>query len=68
MATEISGSMSLEAFDVHLGHRMTNTLHSSTETKGRIEFIKGREVNLEISEPKDNMEIFQARYLKRKHP
>ena len=58
---EVSGSMMVDAFNTQLGLRMRNTLNSRTEVKGRVNF--GKTVEFQLDAAKEKLDIFHARYL-----
>ncbi|XP_035827340.1 uncharacterized protein LOC101854594 [Aplysia californica] len=60
-ALEVSGEMIVDAHFTKLGLRMRNTMQSSTGVKALVEINRDSEFKVEIEQPRDKMEVFQAR-------
>ncbi|XP_060075290.1 apolipophorins-like [Ylistrum balloti] len=56
-ALEISGSMTLDAFVTRSGIHAVSNIHTSTVLQGKIEYVEGRNVDLELDMPREKIEI-----------
>ncbi|OWF55153.1 Apolipophorin [Mizuhopecten yessoensis] len=56
-SVDVSGLMSLDAFVTRSGTKVVSNLHTSTVLQGKIEYIEGQNVELELDMPREKIEI-----------